>query len=216
MNVKKKVILLLLLCVPASTGAWHYAKVYQAEKQALQMPEIDVSLVNQANLAYGSTFQLNGFYVRDEQPITLRDHEYVLVDSLENSDENSEVVLLRRGVNLDDVSLAQRMNAGVVQGSARPEEFSWEHAMQMGLQVSVTDPEWFFVIDVDCVAPKESQLGGILWATVGLTIFGLLMAIYLISKIEASEFKDRQRRNRVQSQVALQLLIARQDTFKHY
>ena len=200
-----------------ATGAWHYARVYQIENQQIQIAQVDVSDVNRAGLEYGSIFQLNGFYVRDEQPVTVENHEYVLVDSLENSDENSEVVLLRRSVDLDS-SLAERMNVGAVKGFGRAEEFSWEHAMQMGLKVSVTDPEWFFVIDVDCVEQKkrESQLGSILWATVGLTIYGFLMAIYMIGKIDATEFNDSQRRNRIQSLVALQLSIARQDSYKHY
>ena len=198
MNLAKKIVLFLLLCIPA-TGAWCYVEAYQEENR---LQRVNVSQLSLMKLDQREIFQLEGFYVREEAPVLYKDHEFVLVDSSESSNENSNVILLRRSADLD-ASLAERMVSNVVQGSAvRTAEFSWERAMQMGLDVSVTDPENFLVLDVDRLE-QMSRLNGILFATLVSSGYGFVMAMFVLNMIDTNEFKKGQRRGRVRCQLAL-------------
>ena len=205
MNWKTQVLWLLFVCIPM-TGAWHCTRVYQTENQQHQ---VKLSQLAYTDYRQWTEFQLDEFYLRDDEPVSFEGHEYALVDSSETVGEHSQVILLRRSSELDG-SLSERLSTGAVQGTVRSGYFRYEEVMQLGLGVSCSDPEQFLIFDLD--GKREGQFANTVWAMIGLSIYGFVFALYLNGKIEGNEFRDRQRRNRVQSQVALQLLIARQDT----
>ena len=210
MNWKTHFLWLMFTLIPM-TGAWHYTQAYQNENQIHQV--MLSRLRQETGLQRSFQYQINEFHLRDVEPVTIEGYEYALIDSSGKMGECFDAVLLRRSIDLKG-SLSERMNSGTVQGAVTGDYFSFDKSIQIGLNVSCSDPDRFLIFDVD--GKGKSQLASILWATIGLSIYGLVFVLYLNSKIEGSEFRDLQRRNRVQSQVALQLFIARHDSYKHY
>ena len=210
MNWRITLLKVLFLLIPA-TGIWCYSKTFgvEADKRHYQC---DVKQLATAFACEDRMVELRDFKIRDDQSVIEGRNEFMIADAVDEEDW-AYSVLLRRNVNGGE-GLQSIVDQGVVSGTF--ESFVERHLVEtLGIQMRDSDPGDFVVLDVDQDRLATDRYN-IVKATFGFSVLGFIGLVYFGSKFDETEFQDGIRRNRVQSQVALQLLIARHDNFKHY
>ena len=156
-------------------------------------------------------FLVSGFTTEEVEVVEFANREYAIVTSAENRKFGlpSVVVLKRNKSELG--SLGEQVSSGVVTGLASSRQFiSKKRLNQLGFDLPDSSPETLLYVDVD-----REYLSVIIGVTAAYIVFGLIGLFFVYQKLDDMRAEKRNHRANVNAQVALQLAITRQETYKY-
>lgn len=155
-------------------------------------------------------FQINGFETEDVQIAETGKYEYAVVTSADSESPTGAptTVLLRQRKWDAHAPLSDQIASGVVSGLVSSgQQASSEGLAEMGLPIS-DSAGWVYFVDVN-----RDYLSGIAKVTTAFVFVGLGVLFVVYTKLEDRHVAMQNRRSHVNEQVALQLSIARQETY---
>ena len=201
-----KLAILMFSLVPAY-GIGKFIEHYQIQNSETEVAVTDFESKISESLAQ---FQINEFETEDVQIVESGKYEYAVVTSVdsESPTDAPATVLLRQRKWDAHAPLNDQVASGVVSGlvSSR-QKLNSESLAEMGLPISAS-AGWVYFVDVN-----RDYLSGIAKVTTAFVFVGLGVLFVVYTKLEDRHVAMQNRRSHVNGQVALQLSIARQETY---
>lgn len=198
---------ILMFSIAPAYGIGKYIEYYQIQNSETEVAVSDFESKISESLAQ---FQINEFETEDVQIVESGKYEYAVVTSVdsESPTDAPAAVLLRQRKWDAHAPLNDQVASGVVSGlvSSR-QKFNSESLAEMGLPISASAGRVYFV-DVN-----RDYLPGIAKLTTVFVFIGLGVLFVVYTKLEDRYLAMQNRRSYVNGQVALQLSIARQETY---
>ena len=201
------VSLLIFLSIP-SVGTWQYVKHWQILNSERQVTLSDLEEQTAEEL---QQIQLSGFRTEDVKIVETNNHEYAVVISVEKEEpSHPKVAVVLEHKKSGSIPLESLISTGVVTGLVSTNQsISKKRADKLGLDLSYSPAEHFLVVDIE-----REYLTEIVGITVGFLLIGLIGLTIVYANVDGQQFKDKLARDRVKSQVFLQLNIAKQETYR--
>ena len=198
---------ILMFSIAPAYGIGKYIEYYQIQNSETEVAVSDFESKISESLAQ---FQINEFETEDVQIVESGKYEYAVVTSVdsESPTDAPAAVLLRQRKWDAHAPLNDQVASGVVSGlvSSR-QKFNSESLAEMGLPISAS-AGWVYFVDVN-----RDYLSGIAKLTTVFVFIGLGVLFVVYTKLEDRYLAMQNRRSYVNGQVALQLSIARQETY---
>ena len=198
---------ILMFSIAPAYGIGKYIEYYQIQNSETEVAVSDFESKISENLAQ---FQINEFETEDVQIVESGKYEYAVVTSVdsESPPDAPATVLLRQRKWDAHAPLNDQVASGVVSGlvSSR-QKLNSESLAEMGLPISAS-AGWVYFVDVNRDYLSEISKLTTVFVFIGL---GVLFVVY--TKLEDRYLAMQNRRSYVNGQVALQLSIARQETY---
>ena len=198
---------ILMFSIAPAYGIGKYIEYYQIQNSETEVAVSDFESKISENLAQ---FQINEFETEDVQIVESGKYEYAVVTSVdsESPTDAPAAVLLRQRKWDAHAPLNDQVASGVVSGlvSSR-QKLNSESLAEMGLPISAS-AGWVYFVDVNRDYLSEISKLTTVFVFIGL---GVLFVVY--TKLEDRYLAMQNRRSYVNGQVALQLSIARQETY---
>ena len=201
-----KLAILMFSIVPAY-GIGKYIEYYQIQNSETEVAVSDFESKISESL---SQFQINGFESEDVQIVESGRYEYAVVTSVasESPTDVPRTILLRQRKWDANAPLNDQIASGVVSGLvSSSQQFNSESLAEMGLPIADSAGRVYFV-DVN-----RDYLPEIAKVTTAFVFVGLGVLFVVYTKLEDRYVATQNRRSQVNGQVALQLSIARQETY---
>ena len=201
-----KLAILMFSIVPAY-GIGKYIEYYQIQNSETEVAVSDFESKISESL---SQFQINGFESEDVQIVESGRYEYAVVTSVasESPTDVPRTILLRQRKWDANAPLNDQIASGVVSGLvSSSQQFNSESLAEMGLPIADSAGRVYFV-DVN-----RDYLPEIAKVTTAFVFVGLGVLFVVYTKLEDRYVATQNRRSQVKGQVALQLSIARQETY---
>lgn len=157
-------------------------------------------------------FAVSGFEPEAVEIIKTKKHEYAVVASVEEVDSGGtlgSVVIVFKRRKSDAGSLQDAVSEGVVSGLVSSEQWiSRDTLLELGFDLPTTTPTSTLYVNVDREYMSRTAKVTVAFVLIGL---GVLFVVY--TKLEDRYVDARNRRSHVNGQVALQMAIARQESY---
>ena len=198
---------ILMFSIAPAYGIGKYIEYYQIQNSETEVAVSDFESKISESLAQ---FQINEFETEDVQIVESGKYEYAVVTSVdsESPTDAPAAVLLRQRKWDAHAPLNDQVASGVVSGlvSSR-QKLNSESLAEMGLPISAS-AGWVYFVDVN-----RDYLSEISKLTTAFVFIGLGVLFLVYTKLEDRYVAMQNRRSYVNGQVALQLSIARQETY---
>ena len=198
---------ILMFSIAPAYGIGKYIEYYQIQNSETEVAVSDFESKISESL---SQFQINGFESEDVQIVESGRYEYAVVTSVasESPTDVPRTILLRQRKWDANAPLNDQIASGVVSGLvSSSQQFNSESLAEMGLPIADSAGRVYFV-DVN-----RDYLPEIAKVTTAFVFVGLGVLFVVYTKLEDRYVATQNRRSQVKGQVALQLSIARQETY---
>ena len=202
-----KLALTIFLIVPVY-GICKYIEHYQIVNSEAEMAVSDLESGVSENL---TQVQISGFEADDVQIVDRYDRQFAVVTVAGSESPTPAIVVLRQKKRDAETLLNDQVASGDVSGLVSSSQRTrTENLVEMGLSVPASAPEWVLCVDVDRDYRSE-----IVKLTTAFVLLGLVVLFLVHAKLEHRYVALRNQRSHAHGLIALELAIARQETYHH-
>lgn len=204
-----KLALTIFLIVPVY-GICKYIEHYQIVNSETEMAVSDFKSGVSENL---TQVQISGFEADDVQVVDRYDSQLavVTVADSESPTDTPAIVVLRQRKRDAETLLSDQVASGDVSGLVSSgRRTRTEYLVERGVSVPTSAPEWVLCVDVD--RDYRSEIAKV---TMAFFLLGLVALFLVHAKLEHRYVALRNQRSHARGLIALELAIARQETYHH-
>ena len=204
-----KLALTIFLIVPVY-GICKYIEHYQIVNSETEMAVSDFKSGVSENL---TQVQISGFEADDVQVVDRYDSQLavVTVADSESPTEIPAIVVLRQRKRDAETLLSDQVASGDVSGLVSSgRRTRTEYLVERGVSVPTSAPEWVLCVDVD--RDYRSEIAKV---TTAFFLLGFVALFLVHAKLEHRYVALRNQRSHARGLIALELAIARQETYHH-
>lgn len=204
----------LVLSVPL-TGAWYFAREYQAVSDVHPIDIIQLQTEPQTKV---QQYRLDGFAIPFSDSVARGQFEYLCISPTKSGEpqlndklsENAPTIVLRRRVSREG-TLRDRVTDGFVEGRIFPAlalgKTTAEELQQNG--ATTLNAANCLIFEVDCDHLKQ-----IFWNTATMTIYAVFVCTLMFGWFSRRYREDIRRQDRKRCELELQVKLAQQNSLQ--